>query len=115
MTRAAKATLCSGRGRGRTASETHLRQAPPELLGRGFSSTAQDGSPTAPIRSAPDLGSSFRFAWALRDFYRILYQAKNVIDVTDTSREQCYFFLRRGRAGLRPLGKGLGVVAPLGG
>jgi hypothetical protein len=35
--------------------------------------------------------------------------------VADTSREQCYFFLRRGRAGLRPLGKGLGVVAPLGG
>jgi hypothetical protein len=114
MTRAGKATLCFGRGRGRTASETHIRQAPPELLGRGFSSTEQDGSPTAPIRSAPDLGSSFLLLSLARSLQNC-HQAKNVIDVADTSREQCYFFLRRGRAGLRPLGKGLGVVAPLGG
>ena len=111
-TRAAKATPCSGRGRGRTASETRPPPSPARAARAGlFFTTAQYGSPTAPIRSAPDLGSSFVLLLGLQNSHL----AKNVIDVADTSREQCYFFLRRGRAGLRPLGKGLGVVAPLGG
>jgi hypothetical protein len=31
----AKATRCSGRGRGRTWIEAHFHPTPPELLGRG--------------------------------------------------------------------------------
>jgi hypothetical protein len=114
-TRAAKATLCSGRGRGRMASKTQPPPSPARAARAGlFFTTAQYGSPTAPIRSAPDLGASLLLLGLARSLQNS-HLAKNVIDVADTSREQCYFFLRRGRAGLRPLGKGLGVVAPLGG
>ena len=88
----------------------NLRQAPPELLGRGFSLQPRNMARQRSQLDPRHLGSSFVLLGLQNS-----HLAKNVIDVADTSREQCYFFLRRGRAGLRPLGKGLGVVAPLGG